>query len=136
MKHRRQFLQAGLGGLALVALDRRETPATSATKVIYGRDLPPVSLDGWQVTFLELTFPPGMTSPKHSHPGFILGYILEGEYRFQVEGEQEKVLSTGDVFYEAPGSIHLPSSSASTTQPARILVLAFTEKGKELTKFL
>ena len=95
-----------------------------------------MSLDGWQVTVLELAFPPGMTSPKHSHPGFILGYVLEGEYRFQVEGEPEKVLSAGDVFYEAAGSIHLPSSSASTTQPARILVLAFTEKGKELTKFL
>src|ERR1035438_8880086 len=134
MEHRRQFLQAGLAGLALVVLDLRETPAASATKAIYERDLPPLSLDGWQVTVLELTFPPGMTSPKHVHPGFILGYILEGEYRFQVEGEQEKVLLTGDVFYEAPGSIHLASGSASTTRPARILALAFTEKGKELTK--
>ena len=136
MKDRRQFLHAGLAGLALVGLDRREAPAASGIKAIYERELPPVSLDGWQVTILELAFPPGMASPKHVHLGFILGYILEGEYRLQVEGEQEKVLSTGDVFYEAPGSIHLPSGSASTTRPARILVLAFTEKGKELTKFL
>jgi hypothetical protein len=71
MEHRRQFLQAGLAGLALVVLDLRETPAASATKTIYERDLPPLSLDGWQVTVLELTFPPGMTSPKHVHPGFI-----------------------------------------------------------------
>jgi len=136
MKDRRQFLQASLAGLALVGLDRCEGSATAAAKAIYQRDLPSVSLDGWQVTVLELAFPQGMTSPKHVHPGFNLGYILEGEYRFQLEGEKEKVLSTGDVFYEAPGSIHLASGSASMTRPARILILAFTEKGKELTKFL
>jgi quercetin dioxygenase-like cupin family protein len=136
MKHRRLFLQAGLASMALVVLDRSEARAASGINAIYKRDLPPVSLDGWQVTVVELTFPPGTASPKHAHPGFILGYILEGEYRFQLEGEQEKVLSTGDVFYEAPGSVHLPSGNASITKPARILALAFAEKGKETTKLL
>ena len=136
MKHRRQFLQAGLASLAFVVLDRSEAPAASGIKAIYERDLPPVSLNGWQVTVLELTFPPGMISPKQAHPGFVLGYILEGEYRFQLEGEHEKALSTGDVFYEAPGSIHLPSGSASITKPARILALAFAEKGKGMTRLL
>ena len=113
MKRRRQFLQSGLASLALVVLDRSEAPAASGIEAIYERDLPPVSLNGWQVTVLELTFPPGTTSPKHAHPGFILGYILEGEYRFQLEGEPEKVLSTGDVFYEAPAaSICLPATPA------------------------
>ena len=136
MKHRRQFLQGGLASLVLVVLDRSEAPASSGIKAIYERELPSVSLDGWQVTVLELTFPPGTTSPKHAHPGFILGYILEGEYRFQLEGEQLRILSTGDVFYEAPGSVHLSSGNASTTKPARILALAFAEKGKEITKLL
>ena len=136
MKHRRQFLQAGLASLALGVLDRSEASAASGIKTICERELPPVSLNGWQVTVIELTLPPCTTSPKHAHPGFVLGYILEGEYRFQLEGEQEKVLSTGDVFYEAPGSIHLPSRSASMTKPTRILALAFAEKGKELTKLL
>ena len=134
MEHRRQFLQAGLASLALVVLDRPEAPAASGIKAIYQRELPPVSLNGWQVTVLELTLPPSTTSPKHAHPGFVLGYVLEGEYRFQLEGEQETVLSTGDVFYEAPGSVHLRSESASTTKPARVLALAFAEKGKEITK--
>jgi quercetin dioxygenase-like cupin family protein len=134
MKHRRQFLQTGLASLALVVLDRSEARAASGIKTIYQREHPPVTLNGWQVTVLELTFPPDATSPKHAHPGFILGYILEGEYRFQLEGEQEKVLSAGDVFYEAPGSIHLRSGNASITKPARILALAFAEKGKEITK--
>jgi quercetin dioxygenase-like cupin family protein len=103
-------------------------------KTIYKRDLPPVSLDGWQVTVLRLIFPTGFTSPKHVHPGFVLGYVLEGELRFHIEGEPQTLLSAGDAFYEAPGAIHLPSRSASATKPARVLVVAFGEKGKELTK--
>jgi quercetin dioxygenase-like cupin family protein len=130
VKHRRQFLQAGLASLALVALDSSEASPIFGVKTIYEKELPPVSLDGWQVTVLELIYPPGMTSPKHLHPGFILGYILEGEFRFQLEGEHQTVLSTGDVFYEPPGSIHLPSGSVSTTKPARILAWAFYEKGR------
>ena len=122
--------------MALVVLDRSEAPAAAGIKAIYQRELPPVTLNGWQVTVLELTLPPGTTSPKHAHPGFVLGYVLEGEYRFKVESEQEKVLSTGDVFYEEPGSVHLPSGSASITKPARIVALAFAEKGKEITKLL
>jgi hypothetical protein len=120
MKHRRQFLQAGLASMALVVLDRSEAPAASGIKAIYKRDLPPVSIDGW----------------KHVHPGFILGYILKGEYRIQLQGEQEKMSSTGDVFYEAPGSIHLASGNASISEPARIPALAFAEKAKEMTKLL
>lgn len=81
---------------------------------------------------MDLTFPPGVASPKHVHPGFVLGYVLEGEYRLGLEGEAEKVLPAGQVFCEAPGQIHLPSGSAQPTNPARVLVLAFTEKGKEL----
>src|SRR5260370_28379470 len=107
MKHRAHLIQGGLARRALFVLTRSEAPAAAGIKAIYQRELPPVTLNGWQVTVLELTLPPGTTSPKHAHPGFILGYILEGEYRFQLEGEQEKVLSTCDVLYDAPASVQL-----------------------------
>jgi quercetin dioxygenase-like cupin family protein len=138
MKHRRELLRDGLASLVMVALNSSETRASPITgmKTIYQRDLPPVNLAGWQVTVLELTFPPGTASPRHLHPGFILGYVLEGDLRFHLEDEPEKVLTTGDVFYEAPGSIHLSASSASTTRQARILALAFGVKGSEITKLL
>ena len=114
MKRRRQFLQAGLASLALVVLDRSEVPAASGIEAIYEHDLPPVSLNGWQVTVLEFAFShPARLRPNMLIRVFILGYILEGEYRFQLEGEPEKVLSTGDVFYEAPAAfICLPATPA------------------------
>jgi len=97
-------------------------------KTIYKRGLPPVSLDGWQVTVLRLIFPTGFGSPKHVHPGF--GYVLEAELRFHIEGEPQTLLSADDAFDEAPGAIHLPSGSPSAPKPARVLVVAFGEKGK------
>jgi quercetin dioxygenase-like cupin family protein len=136
MKNRREFLGVSLASLVALAARVPQTPTGFGMKTISTRDLPPVNLSGWQATVLELTFPPGWSAPKHAHPGFVLGYVLEGEFRFRLEGQAEKVLSPGQTFYEAPGAIHLPSGSASATKPAKVLVLAFAEKGKELTKLL
>jgi quercetin dioxygenase-like cupin family protein len=113
-----------------------ETRGGAGMKTIYKSYLPPVSLDCWQVTVLPLIFPTGFTSPKHVHPGFVLGYVLEGELRFHIEDEPQTRLSAGDAFYEAPGAIHLPSGSASATKPARVLVVAFGEirKGTNETR--
>lgn len=133
MDSRRGFLQSILADLTLVALcSSEECPSTSGTKTIYQQDLPNVSLSGWQVTVLELFFSPGVDSLKHIHPGFVLGYVLNGEFRLHLEGKEETVLRSGNVFYEPPGCIHLPLGSASCTRPARVLALAFAEKGKEL----
>jgi quercetin dioxygenase-like cupin family protein len=88
------------------------------------------------VTALGLTYPPGLASPKHLHPDFVLGYVLEGEFRLRMEGEPETALSSGEMSYEAPGKSDLPSRSGSATRPARLLALALGEKGKEITKLL
>jgi quercetin dioxygenase-like cupin family protein len=44
----------------------------------------------------------------------------------------EIILSAGDVFYEPPGRVHLPSGSASATRSTKVLAIAFIERGKEL----
>ncbi|HEV2419878.1 MAG TPA: cupin domain-containing protein [Terriglobia bacterium] len=136
MKNRREFLTVSLASLTAIAARVPETMDGAGIKTISRYDLPPVGLSGWQASVRELTFPPGYISPKHTHPGFVIGYVLEGKFRFHIEGEPETLLSTGDTFYEAPGAIHLPSSSASATKPAKVLVVAFGEKGKKLTKLL
>ena len=97
-------------------------------KTIYKRDLPPVSLDGWQETVRQLIFPTGFAQARSSE--FVLGYVLEGELRFHIEGEPQTLLSADDAFDEAPGAIHLPSGGPSAPKPARVLVVAFGEKGK------
>jgi quercetin dioxygenase-like cupin family protein len=130
MKTRREFCKGCLANAILASLLPTGAPSGFGSRTVYRQDLPAVNLTGWQATFLELSFPPRFAAPSHRHPGFVLGYVLEGKYRFHVEGAPEAVLSAGDVFYEPPGCIHLPSGSA--TRPARVLAVAFSEKGKEL----
>jgi len=51
----------------------------------------------------------------------VIGYVVEGAYRTQVDGETEKIYKAGETFYEAPNGIHLVSANASSTQPVRFI---------------
>ncbi|MFF4490959.1 cupin domain-containing protein [Streptomyces sp. NPDC001544] len=45
----------------------------------------------------------GHASGRHVHNGPVVGSIVEGTVRFQVEGQAETVLRPGDVFFEPAG---------------------------------
>ena len=129
---RRHFLEASLAGLMLPLAARAAAarPAGSAVQagheaqsdsVVFDHDLPNVTMDGWQVTVVEVVTPPGPGSHRHQHPGFVLGYVLEGDLRFQVDGQPERTIPAGRMFYEAPGGVHAVSASASPTKSVRFL---------------
>jgi quercetin dioxygenase-like cupin family protein len=136
MNDRREFLIAGLAGMASSLLAARVVAAAPSAKALVQRDAPAVNLDGWQMTASEVTYPPGEASGRHRHPGFVVGYVLEGQYRFAVNDKPPVVLSAGQMFFEsfdAPGEVHAVSGNASQTQPARILAVVFTKKGDPVT---
>lgn len=136
MSDRREFLTLGLAGLAASLLAGRHAAAAPSAKTLVQRDLPKVNLDGWQMTASEVTYPPGESSGKHRHPGFVIGYVLEGQYRFAVNDEAAKVLGPGEMFFESMdqlGDVHAVSGNASTTAPAKILAIVFTKKGDPTT---
>lgn len=101
---------------------------------IFQQDLPPVSLDGWKMTALEITYAPGEVDRAHRHIGFVFGYVLEGELRFKVDGGEETTYRAGQMFYEKPGAVHRVSANASTTQRCRFLAMVFVDKTKPLTE--
>lgn len=99
-----------------------------------GKHRLPAPFDGREANILEVTIPPGGGSPAHQHAGLVLGYVLEGEFQFAINGEPAKVLKAGDTFYEPPGARHTTSASALPGKPVRILAIIIAEPGKELTK--
>lgn len=123
-----------LAGAAASLLAARAAVAAPSSKMVVQHDMPPVNLDGWHVTMSEVSYPPGESSARHQHPGFVCGYVLEGQYRFGVEGQAPVVLSAGQPFFEMPGDVHAVSGNASTTEPARILAMVFTPKVPPATK--
>jgi quercetin dioxygenase-like cupin family protein len=46
----------------------------------------------------------------------------------QVKGEKEVTLSPGETFYEGPSDIHLVSRNASTSKPAKFIVVLLKNK--------
>lgn len=136
MNDRREFITAGVAALAASLLAPHEVNAAPSSRPIAQKDAPKVNLDGWQVTASEVSYPPGESSGRHRHPGFVIGYVLEGQYRFAVNEQTPTVLSPGQMFFESfdtPGEVHAVSGNASTTQRAKILAIVFTKKGDPVT---
>jgi quercetin dioxygenase-like cupin family protein len=133
MPDRRTFLTTTAGSVAALMAVREAAAAPPQAKQLVQRDAPAVNLEGWQMTATEVSYGPGESSSRHRHPGFVCGYVLEGQYRFAVDGKAETVLSAGQMFFENPGDVHAVSGNASQTQPARILALVFTKKGDPVT---
>jgi len=89
---------------------------------------------GHEVTMITLDIPPGGGAGPQRHPGHhTFGYVLDGAYKIKVESGPERVLHKGESFYEAPGQLHAVSQNASTTEPAKVLVLQLMESGKPTT---
>ncbi len=97
---------------------RRETLMT--------RDLP--EYPGKEAVMLTVEYPPGASSPSHRHDAHVFVYVLEGRYATQVAGGERVVLEPGQTFYENPSDEHVLSANASTTEPAKILVVMLKDE--------
>ena len=129
---RRSLMESVAGMVFLVgARDGQGKPAPA--KPVFQHDLPEVTLKGWSVTAVEVTYQPGESSTAHRHPGITIAYVLEGEIRSKVGDQPENTYSAGQMFIETPGELHAVSANASTTRPAKLLALLLAEKGKPLT---
>jgi quercetin dioxygenase-like cupin family protein len=109
------FLIAG----ALIAQDAQVTP-------IMSKDLP--EFPGKEGLMITVVYPPGSTDPIHRHNAHAFVYVLEGTVVMQVKGGEEVTLTPGQTFYEGPNDIHVVGRNASTTIPAKLLVLLVKHK--------
>ncbi|MNC86865.1 Cupin domain protein [compost metagenome] len=92
-------------------------------------------LEGFEAVLVELNLAPGALSPGpgHRHPGPVLGYVAEGQLRFAINKEPERVVAAGQTFFEPAGVIHSTHGSASTDGPTRVLAFMVVPKGSPLT---
>lgn len=116
-----------LGALLLViamAGCRSSGPVRSAgskDRVAMTRLLPPMRGDSLNITLVEVSYGPGASSPPHSHPCPVIGYVISGALRSGADGESEVTYRAGETFYETPNSVHRVSGNASTKDPVTFL---------------
>ena len=65
----------------------------------------------------------------HRHDAYAFLYVLEGSITEQVRGGKEVTLSPGQTFYEGPNDVHIVGRNASTTKPAKFVVVLVKKQG-------
>ena len=84
---------------------------------------------GKEVLTITVEHVPGGASSIHRHNAHAFVYVLEGSVVMQLKGGQQVTLTPGQSFYEGPGDVHVVDRNASSTQPAKFLVLLIKDKG-------
>jgi quercetin dioxygenase-like cupin family protein len=96
-------------------------PESPRDRMVLAQSLPKLDGKNVKVTLVEVRYGPGESSPPHSHPCAVIGYVLEGSLRTKVKGQSENVYKAGESFYESPNGIHEVSANASQTEPAKFI---------------
>jgi quercetin dioxygenase-like cupin family protein len=89
-----------------------------------------LSAPGREVIQARVEIDPGVSSPRHSHPGEEIIYVLEGVLEYQLDGKPPVTLKAGDVLFIPAGTIHAAKNVGSG--PGAELATYVVEKGKPL----
>ena len=84
---------------------------------------------GKEAQMIAVTYPPGSVDPVHRHNAHAFVYVLEGSIVMGVRGSKPVTLGPGQTFYEGPHDVHTIGRNASSTRPARFVVLLLKNKG-------
>lgn len=103
-------------------------------EVVASHALP--NVPGKRVTIVRVFYGPGGFSRAHRHAGTVTAYITKGEIRSQLGGGPVETFSVGQSFFEPPGSTHLVSANASSTEPAELIAVFVADEGAQLTTLI
>jgi quercetin dioxygenase-like cupin family protein len=86
-------------------------------------------IPGKEALMIAVEYPPGASDPVHRHNAHAFIYVLEGSAVMQLKGAKQVTVTAGQTFYEGPDDVHLVGRSASSTRPAKLLVLLVKNTG-------
>lgn len=89
-----------------------------------------LSVPGHEVIQARVDIAPGVTAPKHTHPGEEIIYVLEGTFEYQVGSKPPVTLKAGDVLFIPAGTAHTAKNVGKSN--AAELATYTVEKGKPL----
>ncbi|MCH7633193.1 MAG: cupin domain-containing protein [Proteobacteria bacterium] len=84
------------GGLDLGAQERKAYISKSKSTPLIKTAVAGVA--GKEVNIVRFALPSGFVGGRHSHPGQVFVYILEGSLGMEIEGAAPRKLEAGDVF--------------------------------------
>ncbi len=89
-----------------------------------------LSAEGREVVQVRVDIAPGVTAPRHSHPGEEIVYAIEGTMEYQLDGRAPDTLEAGEVLFIPDGTIHAVRNIGKDN--AAELATYIVRKGKPL----
>jgi quercetin dioxygenase-like cupin family protein len=121
-------MRTTLVALALLGLITGTATAQEAKVTsLMSKDLP--DIPGKEMLMIIVEHAPGGSNPAHRHNAHAMLYVLEGSVVMQVKDGKQVTLTPGQSFYEGPDDVHLVDRNASSTKPAKFLVVLIKNKG-------
>ena len=113
------------GGILLmgVALTYAQQAGIERRSILQ-KDGPP----GYQTIVNVLEFAPGAREVRHTHPGALSGYVLEGTLTLEHEGRPTTAYKAGEAFYVDAGKIYVGMNDGPV--PLKFIATLVVEKDK------
>jgi len=105
--------------------------SANATPTIHRTILNRVDVPGssYEVIYALVEIAANSTVARHTHPGTVFGYLLEGDYTMLISGQPPRTLKVGDTLEVPAGVVH---EERAGNHAVKLLVVFTVEKGKPL----
>ena len=114
---------------AVSLLDIRNARAQQASEIkrtpLFQQDS---TLAGYQAIMNIVVIPPGVSEIKHTHPGPLSVYVLEGSLTLEHEGRPTATYKPGEAVLIEAGKIHRGINSGDV--PVKLVASLISENGK------
>ncbi len=81
-----------------------------------------------EVRVLTAAFPPSGQTVFHTHRFPVTVYVLEGEFRLDLEGQPSRTVRAGEAMVEPPG-VRMTGYNTSATGPLRVIIFYVSDPG-------
>jgi quercetin dioxygenase-like cupin family protein len=114
------------GGMPNSALAQAQKGEQRPTRTVLQKS--DVGTTGREATLQIVEFAQGVAEVPHTHPGELIGYVLEGAIELAVADKPTVALRAGEGFIVQGGRAHAGKNIAAG--PTRLLVTVILEKGQ------
>ena len=116
--------------LAVPTLQPVHAEDAAVVAPLIAKDL--ADVPGKELLMITVNYPAGYAGHVHRHDAHSFIYVLEGSVVMGVRGGKEVTLTPGQTFYEGPTDVHTVGRNASSTKPAKLVVLLLKKKGADV----
>jgi quercetin dioxygenase-like cupin family protein len=95
----------------------------------------PANIPGKSLTVEVVDVPPSGRVPRHRHGGPTIDYVMAGVLRMQMQGGSAHDYKPGEVLFEPEGAVHLFAENLSSTEPAKIMLIAVADEDAKLIDY-